>query len=147
MITYVTGNIFDSNAQCLVNPVNCVGVMGKGLALDFKKHYPDMFKFYIKRCKEGELNLGKIGFYALKHKPNRIICLFPTKQHWRDKSTVSSIDDGLKAFAKYAPDMMIETAAFPQLGCGLGGLDFRHQVQPLFEKYFLNSKLLIEIYT
>jgi O-acetyl-ADP-ribose deacetylase (regulator of RNase III) len=146
MITYKTGNIFDSTAQCLVNPVNCVGVMGKGLALEFKSQYPDMFKFYSKTCREGKLNLGQLGFYALKTNPSRIICLFPTKQHWKDKSTIGSIDDGLKAFVKYAPEMMIETAAFPKLGCGLGGLDFQHQVQPLFEKYFLTSKLTIEIY-
>ena len=146
MILYKTGSIFDSTVQCIVNPVNCVGVMGKGLALEFKTHYPDMFKFYQKMCREGKLNLGQVGFYALKKDPSRIICLFPTKQHWRDKSLVSSIDEGLIAFVIYAPEMKIESVAIPKLGCGLGGLDFEHQVQPLFEKYFLNSKMLVEIY-
>jgi len=146
MIVYKTGNILESTSQCLVNPVNCVGVMGKGLAADFKNRYPDMFKFYQKTCREGKLNLGQVAFYALKKEPNRIICLFPTKQHWREKSTVSSIDNGFKAFIKYAPEMKIETVAFPKVGCGLGGLDFERQVQPLFEKYFLNSSILVEIY-
>lgn len=146
MITYSTGSIFDSTAQCLVNPVNCVGVMGKGLALEYKTRYPDMFKFYQKTCREGKLNLGQVAFWTLKKNSSTIICLFPTKQHWKERSTVTTIDSGLKAFVKYAPEMKIETAAFPKLGCGLGGLDFERQVQPLFEKYFLNSSILVEIY-
>lgn len=146
MIIYKTGNIFDSEAQCLVNPVNCVGVMGKGLALEYKIHYPEMFRFYQKMCKERKLNLGQVGFYALKINPNKIICLFPTKQHWKESSTVVAIDSGLKAFVKYAPELKIQSVAFPKIGCGLGGLDFNHQIQPLFEKYFLSGDITVEIY-
>lgn len=146
MIEYRTGSIFESSVQCLVNPVNCVGVMGKGLALEFKRQYPDMYKKYRELCLDGSLGVGQVAFYSLKRQPNKIICLFPTKNHWRDKSTVSLIDGSLQAFVKYAPEMKIKTAAFPKIGCGYGGLNFELQIRPMLEQYFSNSSFNIEVY-
>lgn len=146
MIRYVEGDIFESTMQCLVNPVNCVGVMGKGLALEFKKRYPDVYQFYLGMCKENELAIGRIAIYAAKKKPDRCVCLFPTKYHWRDRSYVAGIEKGLQSFITFAPQMKIKSVAFPKLGCGLGGLNFDHQVRPLFEKYFNDEKFEVEIY-
>lgn len=146
MIEYCKGDLLESSAQCLVNPVNCVGVMGKGLALEFKKKYPDMFSVYRKCCKEETLRIGQIIFYQLKEKPSKIICLFPTKYHWRERSKLSTIEIGMKLFLEYAPKMKIKTVAFPQLGCGLGGLNFKMQVQPLMEKYLRESVFNSSIY-
>jgi O-acetyl-ADP-ribose deacetylase (regulator of RNase III) len=146
MIELKTGSIFDSDTQCLINPVNCVGVMGKGLALEFKKEFPSMFPFYRKHCLQGDLRYGTVGFYVEKSRLDKIVCLFPTKMHWRDRSTVGIIDASLRAFVKYAPTMKIKSAAFPKVGCGLGGLHFDYQVMPLLERHFFNSTLQIEVY-
>lgn len=146
MITYTSGDIFQSTASCLVNPVNCVGVMGKGLALEFKKRYPEMFMSYKDMCNGGNLSLGKIAFWRSKHPKPPIICLFPTKHHWRDRSYLTSIERGFESFIKYAPEMHITSAAFPQVGCGLGGLNFEAQVKPLFEQYFRTAPFQIDVY-
>jgi O-acetyl-ADP-ribose deacetylase (regulator of RNase III) len=146
MISYITGSIFDSTAHCLVNPVNCVGVMGKGLALEFKHRYPEAYHFYVNACKEHELAVGRIAFYAMKKRPDHCICLFPTKQHWLDLSTMTILDKSFQEFLKYAPQMNVKTVAFPKVGCGLGGLNFEHQVRPLFEKYFMDGKYEVEVY-
>lgn len=146
MIRYVEGNIFDSEVQCLVNPINCVGVMGKGLALEFKHRYPDIYQFYVRACSANELRVGGIAIYAMKKKPNRSVCLFPTKHHWKDKSTIEILDKSFQAFIEYAPQMKIISVAFPKVGCGLGGLNFEHQVRPLFEKYFNDGKFEVEVY-
>lgn len=146
MIKYLEGDIFESTAQCLVNPVNCVGVMGKGLALEFKRRYPDVHQFYVDACKDGEISPGCIAVYALKKRPDRMICLFPTKYHWRDKSTVLMVDKAFQSFVHYAPQIKIKTVAFPKVGCGLGGLNFEHQVRPLFEKYFSDDTFEVEVY-
>lgn len=147
MIIYKSGSIFDSTADCLINPVNCVGVMGAGLALDFKRRYPDMFKWYATACKKMELYPGQIAFWAPKTlTEQRCICLFPTKFLWHELSTVTLIDAGLKKFLTYAPLMKINSAAFPKLGCGLGGLNFEKQIQPLMERHFAEIPLQIEVY-
>jgi O-acetyl-ADP-ribose deacetylase (regulator of RNase III) len=146
MIEYHSGNIFDSTAQCLVNPVNCVGVMGAGLAAEFKHRFPSMFDTYKKLCNDGTLRVGKIGFYALKQSPGTIICLFPTKNHWHDRSTIETINLSLQMLVKYAPKMKIDTIALPKVGCGLGGLNFKLQVQPLIERNFSNTKFNVEVY-
>jgi len=146
MIAYVTGSIFDSTAECLVNPINCVGVMGKGLAREFKLKYPSMFEKYLEFCKNGELTVGTIAFYANRNLPNTVICLFPTKAHWKEKSTVAIINTSLTAFVKNVDKMHIKSAAFPMVGCGEGGLNFNLQVKPLLEKHLGNLDLDIEVY-
>src|SRR5882672_1596604 len=132
MITYVRGNIFESPAQTLVNTVNTVGVMGRGVAVEFKRLYPEMFKAYREHCERGDLAIGRLFFYRTEHKS---VLNFPTKKHWRQPSRPEYIEEGLKTFAQTYERVGIHSVAFPALGCGNGGLDFEKQVQPLMEKY------------
>ena len=135
MITYVYDDLFSSPAQVLVNTVNTVGVMGKGIAHTFKRMYPNMFKEYKARCNSGQLTIGMLHLYKTPHK---WILNFPTKKHWRGESTVDYIEAGLKEFMDIYDSEGIESVSFPMLGCGNGGLDWDSQVRPLMEKY-LNS--------
>jgi O-acetyl-ADP-ribose deacetylase (regulator of RNase III) len=121
MIKFTKGNIFQSDAQVITNPVNCVGVMGKGLALAFKRKFPAMFINYQSHCRYGDLHLGKV---YLTTDLERQILLFPTKAHWRDNSVLSDIELGLKYLADNHQKMGIQSIAIPPLGCGLGGLDW-----------------------
>lgn len=140
------GDLLNSSCQCLVNPVNTVGIAGKGLALQFKKQYPSMFAMYRKNCFQGSLQIGNIMFYKQHKGDTRVICLFPTKAHWRNPSKLTHIELGLKVFVKYYKAWKIESAAFPKLGCGCGGLDWEFHVKPLMYKYLHNLPIYIEIY-
>ncbi|MFH1086302.1 MAG: macro domain-containing protein, partial [Chloroflexota bacterium] len=117
MILYVTGSLFQSPAQVLVNTVNTVGVMGKGVALEFKRLYPDMFAEYRRLCETGQLAVGKLWLYR---SPNKWILNFPTKEHWRNPSRVEYVETGLDAFRRNYSRMGIRSIAFPPLGCGNG---------------------------
>lgn len=141
MIIYVAGNLFDSPAEVLVNTVNTVGVMGKGIAKEFKAIYPEMFSQYQKLCENRQFLVGTLWLYKSPHK---WVLNFPTKEHWRQPSTVEYVKAGLEKFAETYADLGIHNIAFPALGCGNGELDFDTQVQPLMEKY-LNS-LPIDIF-
>ena len=132
MINYLTTNIFTSPAQALINTVNTVGVMGKGVALEFKKLYPIMYKQYRQRCKSGWMKIGKLFIYRTPHK---IIVNFPTKRHWRASSKVEYLEVGLQEFVKQYNTYGITSASFPQIGCGNGELDWDKQVKPLMEHY------------
>lgn len=140
-ITYVRTNIFESNAQVLVNTVNTVGVMGKGLAKEFKRLYPDMFKQYQQFCENGSLTIGKLHLYKT---PNKWILNFPTKKNWRNPSKLEYIEQGLQKFVDNYERLGITSISFPMLGCGNGGLSWDNEVKPLMEKY-LNG-LPIEVY-
>jgi O-acetyl-ADP-ribose deacetylase (regulator of RNase III) len=141
MITYVRTNIFESNAQVLVNTVNTVGVMGKGLAKEFKRLYPDMFKIYQKFCEEGTLTVGKLQLYKTS---NKWVLNFPTKANWRHPSRLEYIEQGLQKFVANYERLGIKSVSFPMLGCGNGGLDWESEVKPLMEKYL--GELPIDIY-
>lgn len=143
MILYVLGDLFQSPAQVLVNTVNTVGVMGKGIALEFKRLYPDMFDEYRRRCETGALKVGNPFLYKSN---NKWVLNFPTKRHWRGKSKVEYIEKGLAAFAKRYARWGIGSIAFPPLGCGNGGLDFAMQVQPIMHKYLAEMALDVFIY-
>ncbi|MEO1666062.1 MAG: macro domain-containing protein [Chloroflexota bacterium] len=143
MIRYQHGNLMDSPAQTLVNPVNTVGVMGKGLALLFKQQYPAMFKQYKTLCSTGDIAIGKLWLYKSDAK---WVLNFPTKQHWRSKSKLEYVEAGLRAFVAMYADAGITSAAFPMLGCGAGGLDWRTQVRPLMEQYLSSIPIGISIY-
>ncbi|MCP4911482.1 MAG: macro domain-containing protein [Oligoflexia bacterium] len=132
MIIYKTGNIFNSSAQVITNPVNCVGVMGKGLALKFKAKFPNMFSDYMEKCSSGEL---KPGHPYLWEDDFSQILNFPTKRHWKQKSQLKDIEEGLNYLAQNYSSMGISSIAFPPLGCGLGGLQWS-DVKPLINKYF-----------
>lgn len=141
MITYVVGDIFKSPARVLVNAVNTVGVMGKGIAKDFKTIYPEMFKQYQSFCEKNQFQIGHLWLYKTK---NKWILNFPTKKHWRNPSEIEYIRAGLEKFVATYADKGITSIAFPMLGCGNGGLDWEKQVRPLMEKYLKN--LPIDVY-
>ena len=140
MLKYIEGDIFNSPAQVIVNTVNTVGVMGKGIALEFKKRYPDMFSSYRTVCEKKKLVIGKL---LLWYAPDHWILMFPTKEHWRNPSKIEYIEKGLMAFVRKYADYNISSIAFPKLGCGNGELDW-NMVQPLMEKYL--SPLPIDVY-
>jgi O-acetyl-ADP-ribose deacetylase (regulator of RNase III) len=141
MIQYVTGNLFTSPAQTLVNTVNTEGVMGKGIALTFKRLFPDMFREYHALCVEGKLSIGSLQIFRA---PPKLIVNFPTKTTWRRPSKPEYIEAGLRTFVSKYDLMGVRSAAFPPLGCGNGELSFESDVQPLMEKYL--SVLPIPIY-
>ena len=141
MLSYVKGNIFESPAHVLVNTVNIVGVMGKGIAKTYKEIYPDMFKRYQQLCEQKKIDIGKLWLFKT---PNKWILNFPTKKHWRSPSKLEYIEAGLKAFTDNYADLGITNIAFPPLGCGNGELNWEKQVQPLMEKYL--GKLPIDIF-
>lgn len=134
MITYTTGDLLNDSAQALVNTVNCVGVMGRGIALQFKKQFPDNFKAYEQACKAGEVKLGKMFVWENQSIFGKnYIINFPTKNHWRGKSQLSDIANGLDDLVKIIKQYKIKSFAIPPLGSGLGGLDW-NQVKPLIEE-------------
>lgn len=143
-IEYRTGDLFQSCANILINTVNCVGVMGAGLAAQFKKRYPMMYKEYKKSCDAGEVKIGKLHVW---HKPllNEWIINFPTKQHWRNKSNLCDIEAGLIALKNYLDTYKDISIAVPPLGCGKGGLSFS-DVMPLIEKHLGHCTSSIYVY-
>jgi O-acetyl-ADP-ribose deacetylase (regulator of RNase III) len=132
MLKYVVTNLFDSPAQTLVNTVNVVGVMGKGIAAEFKRRYPDMFEKYRQFCQQGSLTVGKLFLYK---SANKWVLNFPTKEHWRNPSRVEYIEEGLRKFAETYAEHGITSISFPQLGTGNGGLAWEGVVRPLMEQY------------
>jgi O-acetyl-ADP-ribose deacetylase (regulator of RNase III) len=132
MLLYVNQNIFESPAQVIVNAVNTVGVMGKGIAKKYKQLYPEMYKQYRYFCEHNMLEIGKLWLYEDETK---WVLSFPTKDHWRNPSELEYIELGLKKFVKTYEAKGIHSISFPQLGTGNGGLDWENEVKPLFEKY------------
>lgn len=142
MLTYIEGDIFSSPAQVLVNTVNTVGVMGKGIALEFKKRYPAMFQEYKEQCDKHKLIIGKL---MLWYAPDHWILQFPTKEHWRNPSKLEYIEKGLMVFVRKYADYNISSIAFPKLGCGNGELAW-NDVKPLMEKYLKDLPIDVYIY-
>lgn len=142
MITYVKGDLFSSPAQVLVNAVNTVGVMGKGVALQFKESYPEMFRYYQQICDEKKLKTGNISLWK---GDTKWVLLFPTKEHWRYPSKMEYIEAGLQKFVQYYYRMGIESVAFPKLGCGNGKLDWQ-DVKIVMEKYLADLPIQVYIY-
>lgn len=135
-IHYLRCSIFDleKQVQTLVNPVNCRGAMGKGLAKQFKERYPAMFKAYEQRCAEGKLTVGRLHVWRPGRAGVTWILNFPTKDAWEKPSTLAIIEAGLKRLLEIYQEAEISSIAFPLLGCGEGGLDWV-EVQPLMERY------------
>lgn len=125
MIEYKTGNILTEDAEAIINTVNCVGVMGRGIALQFKKAFPENFKAYAAACKRKEVQPGRMFIYDMGGLTNpRYIVNFPTKRHWRGKSRMEDIEVGLEALAGEIRERGIQSIAIPPLGSGLGGLEW-----------------------
>ncbi len=156
------GDLFQSKAQTLVNAVNCVGAMGKGIALEFKKRFPKMFKDYERRCANKEVALGRPYVY----RPSRLIqnqqdqyslfpeenpdcdkwiLNFPTKDHWRSVSTLDSIVDGVQFLLAHYKEWGIQSLAMPSLGCGEGQLEWR-VIGPMLYRYLSQMDIQVELY-
>ncbi len=136
-IEYKTGDMFDEPTEAIVNTVNCVGVMGKGVALEFKRRWPENFRAYKRLCDAGKLSPGKMFVFEngalvgdLHH---RYLINFPTKQHWRAHSKIEFIEKGLDDLVKQVEHLDIKSITLPPLGCGNGGLDWS-DVRPLIER-------------
>lgn len=132
IIYHQNENIFDSEAQVIVNPVNTVG---KGLALEFKNKYPKMFTEYKNACKYHLIDIGKLYFYPGSKCNERDIIFFPTKKHWRNNTLPKYITSGLQNFVETYHDINIKSIAFPKIGCELGCLDYKTIVKPMIIKY------------
>ncbi len=136
MITTTRGNVIEADAEALVNTVNTVGFMGKGIALQFKKAFPENFKAYERACQAGEVRPGRMFVFQTGSIVNpKYIINFPTKRDWHAKSRIEDIASGLKALGKEVRRLGIASIAVPPLGSGLGGLDWR-EVRPMIERAF-----------
>lgn len=143
MITYVSGGFFSSPAQVLVNPINTVGMMGRGLAREFRLGFPEMFEQYQRYCRNKELAPGVLHFHR---SPGKSVLNLPTKRHWKPASKLESIEAGLRTFVDHADDMGIQSVSFPQLGCGTGGLDWEGEVRPVMERALDPLPLVIHVH-
>ena len=143
MVKVLQGDLFASQAQTLVNTVNCVGVMGKGVALQFKKRFPEMFADYERRCAAGEVRLGEPYLWAPLVVP--WVLNFPTKDHWRSRTRLADIEAGLAHLAACYRDWGIESLAVPPLGCGEGQLDWQ-VVGPTLYRELARLDIDVELY-
>jgi O-acetyl-ADP-ribose deacetylase (regulator of RNase III) len=138
MITYKQGDVLMEDAEALVNTVNCVGVAGRGVALQFKRAYPENFKSYQAACRRGDVQPGRMMVFETKGLTNpRFIINFPTKRHWRGRSRMIDIEAGLADLVAVIGDRQIESVAIPPLGSGLGGLawaDVRQRIEDTLSK-------------
>lgn len=136
MIEEATGNLLQADAEALVNTVNCIGFMGKGIALQFKQAWPENFSRYAKACQASEVRPGQMFIFATGRMVNpKYIINFPTKRHWRGDSRIEDIESGLKALVEDVKRLGIRSIAVPPLGCGNGGLDWE-AVGPLILSAF-----------
>lgn len=143
-IEIIKGNIFNTKAQTIVNTINCVGVMGKGIALVYKLRYPKMFDLYSEYCKSKLIGIGKLWLY--KGEPEAPWVLnFPTKFHWKYPSKMEYIEKGLQKFVETYKDKGITSIAFPMLGTHNGGLN-KDEVLSLMQQYLSQCDIPIEIY-
>ncbi len=147
MIKYITGNILESNAQALINTINTVGVMGKGIALQFKKAYPNNFKAYHQACKNQELEIGKLFVTTDKNASSgeKVIINFPTKKDWRKPSEYEYIEKGLQDLLQIIKKHNLKSVAVPPLGAGNGGLEWE-KVKKLIHKYLADVDIEILVY-
>lgn len=143
-ITFVKGNIFNTKAQTVVNTINCVGVMGKGIALVYKLRYPHMYDIYHNYCKQHLISIGKIWLYKGDEKDPWVLN-FPTKVHWKYPSKLEYIEAGLKKFVETYKERGISSIAFPLLGVNNGGLD-KDMVMDLMVRYLKECDIPVEIY-
>lgn len=143
MIKVKIGDLFDTEATTIVNTVNCVGVMGKGIAQSFKKRFPDMYKDYKKLCEAGKIEPGVP--YLYKDMLGVSVVNFPTKKHWRSPSRLDYVTKGLDLFIDNYKDWDVQSVAFPPLGCGNGGLEWA-VVGPIMYQRLSNLDIPVEIF-
>lgn len=143
MVTVLIGDMFESGAQTLVNTVNTVGVMGKGIALGFRKRFPEMYEDYVRRCARHEVRLGQPYLFRRITPPN--ILNFPTKEHWRSVSRLEDIVKGLHYLRAHIHEWNVTSLAVPPLGCGEGRLEWR-VVGPTLYRHLTSLDIPIELY-
>lgn len=143
MVKVLQGNLFDSSAQTIVNTVNCVGIMGKGIALEAKKRFPNMYNDYVRRCFRKEVRLGRPYLFISLIPPN--ILNFPTKDHWRSVAKLSDIEEGLRYLLLHYKEWGITSLAVPPLGCGEGQLEWRVVGKTLY-RYLNKMDISVELY-
>ncbi len=144
-VTVVRGNLFDSSCQTLTNTVNTVGVMGAGIAKQFKARFPLMFEDYRRRCDLGQVRIGQPYLWKPRETDAKFVLNFPTKQHWRDKSQLTWIEGGLEYLLIHYREWGIGSLALPALGCSNGGLKW-NQVKPVMERYLNEMDIPVEVY-
>lgn len=146
MLTYKTGNLLAARADALVNTVNTVGVMGKGIALQFKEKFPENYHAYVAACKKEEVQIGKMFVTEVNRMDGlRYIINFPTKKHWRYPSRIEYIRSGLLDLQKVITEKNIQSIALPPLGCGNGGLDW-NEVKPLIQNLLGDLPVAITVF-
>jgi O-acetyl-ADP-ribose deacetylase (regulator of RNase III) len=147
MIRFTKGDILESGAEALVNTVNTVGVMGKGIALQFKKAFPNNFKRYRDACKNGELQTGKLLIVQDTNllTGEKTIINFPTKKDWKNPSKNEYIATGLIALMNFLKGSNLKSIAIPALGCGNGGLDWQ-VIKPMLTGILSELKMEIIVY-
>lgn len=143
MITVKSGDLLQSKAQTLVNTVNCVGVMGKGIALEFKRSFPEMYKDYVLRCDRHEVRLGEP--YLFRQLLGPWVLNFPTKDHWRSLAKLDDIIVGLQYLERHYLEWGVTSLAVPPLGCGNGQLEWR-VVGPTLYRYLSRLAIPVELY-
>ena len=143
MVRVKMGDLFKSSAQTLVNTVNCVGIMGKGVALGFKERFPEMFQDYVRRCEAHQVKLGQP--YLYKRVVTPWILNFPTKDHWRSVSRLEDIVAGLRYLEEHFRNWGIESLAVPPLGCGQGQLEWSI-VGPTLYRHLKELEIPVELY-
>jgi O-acetyl-ADP-ribose deacetylase (regulator of RNase III) len=135
VIRFLQGSLFNSDAEALVNTVNTQGVMGKGIALEFKRRFPANYEFYRQACAQGQVQIGKMLVFPTQSLQPQYIINFPTKRHWRGRSKLEYIERGLQDLVRVVQQHGIRSIALPPLGCGNGGLRWE-QVKLLIEQAF-----------
>lgn len=144
-ITFKRGNLFDSNMQTFTNTVNTVGIMGAGIAKQFKARFPEMFQDYKKRCQRNLVETGRPYLWKSGAANEAWVLNFPTKQHWRANSRMEWIEQGLEYLVQHYQDWGIQSLAIPALGCSLGGLSWQ-EVKPVMEHFLSQLAIPVEIY-
>lgn len=143
-VIYRTGNIANDESDMIINTVNCVGVMGKGVALAYKKKFPAMFKEYKQLCIEKKIRIGKMFVFITKNEDRtQYVVNFPTKYYWRKPSKLEWIEYGLEDLSNLMLTCNPATLAIPPLGCGNGGLKWE-RVEPMVMQYLVNSRKLLK---
>jgi O-acetyl-ADP-ribose deacetylase (regulator of RNase III) len=148
MIEIRKGNIFTTNCHTIVNTVNCVGVMGAGIAYEFKLRFPDMFKKYKVFCDKGLIDIGNLWIYKLTKDDNEMyeyVLNFPTKKHWKYPTKIEYLEEGLQKFVDTYKDKGILSIAFPLLGASKGGLSEKVSID-IMKKYLEKVDIPVEIW-
>lgn len=150
MLHFIHGDIFESPARVLVNPVNCVGVMGAGLALQFKKRFPVEFTTYKSICRDNKLKPGGCVFLTNQNVPvgQKLVLAVATKGHWKNSTELEYVEKilhDIQLVSRRTPER-IQSIAIPMIGCGCGGLDWNTQVRPLVVKYLSSEDIKVDIY-